>query len=267
MTYPLVANIDLVVRVHANSLAGIQFNLKADPIPMPNPPCQYISGQVYQGATYKMQSGNTDVLGNEGNLPVLKQLVSSQPDGDWKLERYRFVFPINSNKFQPPCITSLRFSNITMRDTAGRFKSILINYGSTTFYEMLGVRVPEQARLLLPEIACPNAGVSEFRSSPLACAESTDISKVVEQFTQAEIDMAVLKAAADKAAADKAAADKAAADKAAADKAAADKAAADKAAADKAKRRKEITITCVKGKSSLKILGNNPKCPSGYKKK
>ena len=67
-----------------------------------------------------------------------------------------------------------------------------------------------------------------------------------------------------------AAADKAAADKAAADKAAADKAAADKAAADKAAAKpvtKEKTIVCTKGKSSLKVIGKNPKCPAGYKVK
>ena len=63
---------------------------------------------------------------------------------------------------------------------------------------------------------------------------------------------------------------KAAADKAAADKAAADKAAADKAAADKAAAKpvaKEKTIVCLKGKSSLKVIGKNPKCPAGYKVK
>ena len=56
--------------------------------------------------------------------------------------------------------------------------------------------------------------------------------------------------------------------KAAADKAAADKAAADKAAADKAAAKpvvKEKTITCLKGKNSIKVIGKNPKCPAGYK--
>jgi hypothetical protein len=53
---------------------------------------------------------------------------------------------------------------------------------------------------------------------------------------------------------------------AAVDKAAADKAAADKAAADKPIAR-EKTIICLKGKSSLKVIGKNPKCPGGYKKK
>ena len=54
------------------------------------------------------------------------------------------------------------------------------------------------------------------------------------------------------------------------DKAAADKAAADKAAADKAAAKpvaKEKTIICLKGKSSLKVIGKNPKCPAGYKVK
>ena len=71
--------------------------------------------------------------------------------------------------------------------------------------------------------------------------------------------------AADKAAADKAAADKAAADKAAADKVAADKVAADKVATKRVS--KDISITCLKGKSSLKVIGKKPKCPVGYKKK
>jgi len=78
------------------------------------------------------------------------------------------------------------------------------------------------------------------------------------------------KAAADKAAAEKAAAEKAAAEKAAAEKAAAEKAAADKAAADKAAAKpvaKDKSITCIKGKSSLKVIGKNPKCPTGYKVK
>jgi hypothetical protein len=37
------------------------------------------------------------------------------------------------------------------------------------------------------------------------------------------------------------------------------------ARADAAKNK--TTITCVKGKSSLKVIGKNPKCPSGYRKK
>ena len=41
-----------------------------------------------------------------------------------------------------------------------------------------------------------------------------------------------------------------------------------KAAADaKEAALKKTTITCVKGKTSKKITGLTPKCPSGYKKK
>jgi hypothetical protein len=61
-----------------------------------------------------------------------------------------------------------------------------------------------------------------------------------------------------------------AADKVALDKAAADKAAADKATADKTTAKpvmKEKIIVCIKGKSSLKVIGKNPKCPAGYKVK
>ncbi|NDE48230.1 MAG: hypothetical protein EB019_04610, partial [Actinobacteria bacterium] len=30
---------------------------------------------------------------------------------------------------------------------------------------------------------------------------------------------------------------------------------------------KKITITCIKGKTTKKVSGVNPKCPKGYKKK
>jgi hypothetical protein len=55
--------------------------------------------------------------------------------------------------------------------------------------------------------------------------------------------------------------------KAAADKAAADKAAADKAASKPKVVVKDKTIVCLKGKSSLKVIGKKPKCPTGYEKK
>jgi len=35
----------------------------------------------------------------------------------------------------------------------------------------------------------------------------------------------------------------------------------------KAKASSQTSITCVKGKSSLKVIGKNPKCPKGYKRK
>jgi hypothetical protein len=35
----------------------------------------------------------------------------------------------------------------------------------------------------------------------------------------------------------------------------------------KAIAKKSISITCVKGKTSKKVTGVNPKCPTGYKKK
>ena len=46
--------------------------------------------------------------------------------------------------------------------------------------------------------------------------------------------------------------------------------AAEKAAAEKAATKrvsKNISITCLKGKSSLKVIGKKPKCPAGFKKK
>ena len=58
---------------------------------------------------------------------------------------------------------------------------------------------------------------------------------------------------------------KAAAEKAAAEKAAAEKAAAEKAAAEKASQdAKKLTINCVKGKATRKVVGDNPQCPKGY---
>ena len=45
------------------------------------------------------------------------------------------------------------------------------------------------------------------------------------------------------------------------------KAAADKLAATKATPQKKMTITCVKGKQTKKVIAVKPKCPSGYKKR
>jgi len=54
----------------------------------------------------------------------------------------------------------------------------------------------------------------------------------------------------------------------AATKASAEIAAKAKAEAEaKAKASSQKSITCVKGKSSLKVIGKNPKCPKGYKKR
>ena len=58
---------------------------------------------------------------------------------------------------------------------------------------------------------------------------------------------------------------KAAAEKAAAAKIAADKAAAAGAAAEKASQdAKKLSINCVKGKATRKVVGDNPQCPKGY---
>ena len=46
-----------------------------------------------------------------------------------------------------------------------------------------------------------------------------------------------------------------------------DKAAAEKAAREKAAATKKVTITCVKGKLTKKVIATKPKCPTGYKKK
>ena len=45
------------------------------------------------------------------------------------------------------------------------------------------------------------------------------------------------------------------------------KAAADKVVASKAATAKKITITCVKGKLTKKVIAVKPKCPNGYKLK
>ncbi len=87
-----------------------------------------------------------------------------------------------------------------------------------------------------------------------------------------KLDSAIMKIkliATEKAAADaKAVADRLAAEKAAADaKAVADRLAAEKAAASKVVSKKKVTITCTKGKLTKKVTAENPKCPSGYKKK
>jgi hypothetical protein len=60
---------------------------------------------------------------------------------------------------------------------------------------------------------------------------------------------------------------RAAFEKAAIENAIRDKAAAEKAAREKAAATKKVTITCVKGKLTKKVIATKPKCPTGYKKK
>jgi hypothetical protein len=120
--------------------------------------------------------------------------------------------------------------------------------------------------LLISDNDGSNVTIHLVPNSQLLADDFNQLLQIAQNnFIQAREKVRDLQAAADKAAADKAAADKAAADKAAADKAAADKAAADKAAAKPVAKGK--TIVCIKGKSSLKVIGKNPKCPAGYKMK
>jgi hypothetical protein len=115
---------------------------------------------------------------------------------------------------------------------------------------------------------CFPGGIGDQLMANIYCSNAVRNIEILKR------ELPTIQAAAEKAAAEKAAAEKAAAEKAAAEKAAAEKAAAEKAAAEKAAAKpvpkpvaKEKAIVCLKGKSSLKVIGKNPKCPAGYKVK
>ena len=141
------------------------------------------------------------------------------------------------------------------------------------------------AKAIADKVAADKAAAdAKAIADKVAADKAAADAKAIADKVAADKAAADAKAAADKAAADaKAIADKAAADaKAIADKAAAAEAAdwaraaaqdaADKAAAAEVKAKvqaakKKTTITCIKGKLTKKVIGINPKCPSGYKKK
>lgn len=154
-----------------------------------------------------------------------------------------------------------------------------INYGYTTFpipfpkyfwksYNSSGNSIVSTLKFNQPKcrlqiILALNAPTSNFRLAAGPYYVPPEAPTFIEGYIWVEDGLrdAELKAAADaKVLADKAAAELKAKQEAEA-KFAADKAAADKAAA------KKITITCIKGKITKKIISSNPKCPTGYKKK
>jgi hypothetical protein len=256
---------ELAVKVHKNSLAGFRIYYQG-PTSSAENLCQSISSGI------RISVGNTEYSGGEGDLQTLGGLKSRTPIGDWFLENYSLKLPVPSNQNFFPCFGNNRVTGLIIRDIAGRFKQF-VNRGDgkplpvTTEQPdvvQTSYRYDSPYRAQIPEYSCPVISGGEWDGAPIRCQDKFDPQTLQISFSAAD------KAAADKAAADKAAADKAAADKAAADKAAADKAAADKAAADKATAKpvtKEKSIVCTKGKSSLKVIGKNPKCPPGYKVK
>jgi hypothetical protein len=254
--YQTTLSTELEVKVHKNSLAGFRIYYQG-PTSTAENLCQSISSQS-PGVGTRISVGNTEYSGGEGDLQTLSGLKSRILVGDWFLESYSLKLPVPSNQNFFPCFGNNRVTGLIIRDIAGRYK-LFVNRGdgkpSPVAIDQPDVvqtsyRYDSPYRSQIPEYSCPIISGGEWNGAPIRCLDKFDPQSLQFNFS-----------AADKAAADKAAADKAAADKAAADKAAADKAAADKAAA------KEKTIICLKGKSSLKVIGKNPKCPAGYKVK
>ena len=247
--YPLIAEVNLVVRVHSNSLTGFRFTYAEPPRNRPDIPCQDLDG-------ISLSVGNTNSVGGEGNLAVLSGLKSRVADSDWYLETYKFEIQVPSNSALAPCLRTYNPGSLFLRDVAGRWKSILFNYGPKPFYEGFGITRNEtylKQNKPIPEFSCPRNPEPVFNGY-YACVDNLEKIAVPKTFTQSEIDQAFKDNEAFRI-------------KAAADKAAADKAAADKAAADKAAASKKVTITCVKGKLTKKVTAIKPKCPTGYKKK
>lgn len=272
-TYPLIAKVELTIRVHSNTLTGFQISFRNNKeVPM-STPCQSLNN-------VKISIGNSNYTGGEGNLNPLLGLISSVNDRDWIIERYKFEIPITSNSSLKPCIGTYEPEVIHLRDVASHHKSILINYGTPIpFYESLGRFDSDWRKLPLPENGCPLTTISEFGSMPTACVEKISPSALSRSFTVQEIEqaevaetkrLAELKAkqeaevVAAKAAADLKAKQEAVA-KAAAELKAKHEAEAKSAAL--AAANKKTSITCIKGKLTKKLNAVKPKCPTGYKLK
>lgn len=265
-TYQLYASVELIVRIHQNTLTGFRFSLANEKEIPSGTPCQSLN-------YVKIEVGNANYTGSEGNLKPLVGLISRANDNDWFLEKYKFEIPIQSNSFLKPCIGVYELKNIQLRDIASHHKSILINYGTPIpFYESLGRFDSDWRKLPLPENACPLTTLSEFASMPTACIENFDPNLLKREFTIQEIAAAEiteknrlseLKA---KQEADAKAAAELKAKQEADAKAAAELKAKQEAEA-KAAANKRTTITCVKGKLTKKVTAVKPKCPAGYKVK
>ena len=242
--YPLIAEVNIVVRVHSNSLTGFRFQYAAPPRDRPDIPCQDLDG-------ISLTVGNTNSVGSEGNLAVLNGLKSRVADSDWYLETYKFEIQVPSNSALAPCLRTYNPGSLFLRDIAGRWKSILFSYGPKPFYEGFGITRNEtylKQNKPIPEFSCPRNPEPVFNGY-YACVDNLEKISVPKTFTQSDIDQAIQDNEAFRI------------------KAAADKAAADKAAADKAAASKKTTITCVKGKVTKKVTAVKPKCPSGYRVK
>lgn len=263
-TYPLVAKVDLLVRVHSNTLTGFRISLRNNKeVPLATP-CQSLNN-------VKISIGNSDYRGGEGNLEPLAGLISKSIDKDWIIEKYKFEIQIPSNSFLKPCIGTYEPEVIHLRDIASHHKSILLNYGTTIpFYESLGIFETDWHKLPLPENTCPLTTNSEFSGNPTACVEKIIPSALARNFTSQEIEQA--ESAETKRVAELKSKQEVEAKQAAELKAKQEvdaKAAAELKAKQEAEAaaKKKTTITCLKGKLTKKVIAIKPKCPSGYKLK
>lgn len=263
-TYPLVAKVELTVRVHSNTLTGFRISLRnKNEVPLATP-CQSLNN-------VKISIGNSDYQGGEGNLQPLVGLISKSSDKDWMVEKYKFEIQVPSNSFLKPCVGTYEPEVIHLRDIASHHKSILINYGTPVpFYESLGRFDSDWRKLPLPENSCPLTTSSEFRSMPTACVEKISPSALSRSFTVQEIEQAEIaesKRLVDLKAKQEAEA-KAAADLKAKKEVEAATALKAKQDADaRAAANKKISITCIKGKVTKIVTALKPKCPTGYKLK
>lgn len=236
-TYPLKADVEITVKVHANSLAGIKYNiLKTEKISPTDPPCQYPS------EAYGVRLGNTDYSGGEGNLPVLKTLVSTVKEGDWRIERYKLEMPIASNAYLAPCIGKYILSSLMLRDEAGHFKEMSFTYPGEPdgVYFGLGHANDKPTFSLMPESKCPKVKASEWGGMPNLCVESRDLFSAEFQITQQAIDLATAAASV--------------------------KPSPSTTTSPKqgTTTTKMTTVKCTKKKTTLYVKAVKPKCPAGY---
>jgi hypothetical protein len=262
--------VDLVLKVHHNSLAGFRVYYEGPRSTVENL-CQSI--QTLSGL--RISIGNTEYSGNEGSLTVLPGLKSRVKEGDWFIETYSLYLPIPSNQNFFPCEGTYKLTSIILRDVAGRYKQFLsrgdgLPVPITTNQPdvvQTSFRFDSPYRAQLAEYTCPKVVGGEWNSSPLRCIDNLNPSALQITFSSSDKTAFELKAkqeAEAKAAAELKAKQEAEAKAAAELKA---KQEAEAKAAALAASKKKVTITCVKGKLTKKVTAITPKCPTGFKLK
>jgi hypothetical protein len=242
--YPIIANVEVVAKVHRRSLAGFSVTISAREAMPTSKKCNYVSSDEKSISPVNLSAGVVIGTSDPSALPVLRQLVSKTKDGDWRIEKYQFSFPIGRDSKLEPCITDFNLDSLYFIDEGLREKSIMLNVGSTPFYEMYTRYADESKQALLPESKCAPINLPDFPGSQEACEDNLKNLRLLPGFTEAKLkrakDLLIAKNAALRL--------------------------PPASPQNKSQQKKLETIRCQKGSTIKKVMGYGPVCPKGYSK-